>query len=251
MNIAIMQPYLFPYIGYWQLIANSDEFVFFDTVQYNKKSWMSRNRVLHPDNSYQFQYISVPIKKHSHGTLIKNVLINNDEAWREKLLGQLTLYKKLKAPFYDEVISLVNNILLKDYTSFLSLSIESIKEVCNYLQLNFKYQIASNIDISGHAIESSGDWALAISKSLQANEYINPYSGYEIFDEIKYNNHGVGITFIKAKLTPYQQSWKKEFQAGLSIIDILMFNDKDKVNEMLRKDFDILSKNELVIMNEK
>ena len=45
MKVGIMQPYFFPYIGYFQLIANTDQFIFFDIVQYNKRSWMNRNRI--------------------------------------------------------------------------------------------------------------------------------------------------------------------------------------------------------------
>jgi len=162
MTLAIMQPYLFPYIGYWQLIANSDEFVFFDVVQYNKRSWMNRNRVLHLDKSKDFQYISIPIRKHLHGTSISDVILNNDEKWQDKILGQLTIYKKLKAPFYNETIDLLKTIFSKECESFLSLSIESTKIICDYLGIDLKYKIASDIDFDRDQIEGPGDWALEI-----------------------------------------------------------------------------------------
>jgi len=247
-TLAIMQPYLFPYIGYWQLIANSDEFIFFDVVQYNKKSWMNRNRILHPDKNKKFQYISVPIAKHEKGTLIKDVILNNNEKWKAKILGQLTVYKKLKAPYYDVTMNLINSIFAKEYETFLALSIESIIVISKYLDIDLKYQIASDIDFDGSHIKAPGDWALEISKKLNASEYINPPGGYEIFEENNYASNNIDLKFLKANLTLYKQSWRKDYQAGLSIIDVLMFNSKEKVQNMLFNDFQKLTKKDLIGM---
>lgn len=246
MTVAIMQPYFFPYIGYWQLIANSDEFIFFDVVQYNKRSWMNRNRILHPDKPDEFQYISIPIKKHSQGTLIKNVEINYDNDWKSKILGQLTVYKKLKAPYYNEIKSLLEQTFNNSNESFLSLSIDSTVRICKYLDIDFKYQVASKINFDRDMIKSPSDWAIAICNKLNANHYINPYSGYDIFDESKYDSYNIDIKFLKSNLTPYNQSWRKKFISGLSIIDILMFNDKETVKELIVNDFKKLSKEELI-----
>ena len=251
MTLAIMQPYLFPYIGYWQLIANSDEFIFFDVVQYNKRSWMNRNRILHPDKPDEFQYISVPIKKHEKGTLIKDVYINNNENWEEKIFGQLTVYKKLNAPYYDDVKKLIEKIFAGNHESFLNLSVVSMIQICEYLDIDFKYQIASDVNFNRNIIENAGDWALSISKELKATNYINPYGGYEIFDEGKYNVNGIDIKFLKSKLTPYKQSFRKNFMSGLSIIDILMFNDKKIIYNLLNNDFKLLSKKELERLSDK
>lgn len=245
MTLAIMQPYLFPYIGYWQLIANSDEFVFFDVVQYKKRSWMNRNRILHPNASKDFLYISIPIKKHSQGTLISDVVLNNTEKWQDKILGQLTVYKKLKAPFYNETIDLIKTIFSKGYESFLSLSIESTKVICNYLDMDLKYQIASDIDFDRDQIEGPADWALEISKKLKATNYINPHGGYKIFDEDKYNTNDIDIKFLKSNLTPYKQSRRENFTSGLSIIDLLMFQSKEEIQSLLYNDFERLTKKEL------
>ena len=249
MTLAIMQPYFFPYIGYWQLIANSDEFIFFDIVQYNKRSWMNRNRILHPDEPSKFQYISIPIRKHKQNTLIKDVIINNNQNWQQTILGQLTVYKKLKAPFYNTTIDLIQNIFSQNYDTFLNLSIESIKHICNYLDIKLKYQMASDIDFDKSTIKYSGDWALAISKTLNANNYINPYGGYEIFNENKYNANNINLKFIKPSFTLYKQSWRKDFIHGLSILDILMFNDKNSCKDMIKNDFQIMSKQQLLERN--
>ena len=245
MKVAIMQPYFFPYIGYWQLIANSDQFIFFDVVQYNKRSWMNRNRILHPNESKEFQYLSVPIKKHSKGTLIKDIEINNDELWKLKIIGQMTVYKKLNAPYYKDVKELIDTIFSQTYKSFLDLCIASTVQICKYLDIWFSYKIASKINFDRSMIEGPGDWALAISKELQANQYINPFGGFQIFDEAKYSHHNIDLKFIKPRFVSYKQSLRKDFIAGLSILDILMFNSKHKVQEMLLYDYELLTKERL------
>jgi len=246
MRQAIMQPYLFPYIGYWQIINYVDEWIFFDVVKYNRKTWMNRNRILHPDQNKEFQYISLPIKKHDKGTLIKDVLINNDEKWKEKILGQLTVYKKLKAPYYEDIIQLIASILHVEYSTCLSLTIESTKQLANFLDIDFKYKIASKIDFDKSEIKAPGDWALTISKHQGATKYINPYSGYEIFDEEKYQNNNIDLLFLKPHLSKYRQSWRKNFIKGLSIIDLLMFNSKEEVKALIDGDFTILDKKQLI-----
>ncbi|MCU7798965.1 MAG: WbqC family protein [gamma proteobacterium symbiont of Lucinoma myriamae] len=245
MKVAIMQPYFFPYIGYWQLIANSDEFVFFDVVQYNKKSWMNRNRILHSDKTKEFQYVSVSIEKHEKGTLINKVVINNNEKWKNKILGQLYVYKKLKAPFYNDTVDLINTIFNREYNTFLSLSIASTEIVCKHLGIDLNYKIASKIDFERNEIKAPGDWALTISKALDASVYINPHGGYEIFDEEKYNSNNIILQFLKPNLTPYEQSWRDEFMTGLSIIDVMMFCSKDDIKELLINDFEMVTKNSL------
>ena len=246
MRVAIMQPYFFPYIGYWQLFFNCDKWVFFDSVQYNKRSWMNRNRVLHSDPDKEFQYINVPIRKHIKGTLIKDVIINHEEKWKEKLLGQLTVYKRLRAPHYQCVLELIENILEGDNKHFTSLSALIADGICEYLGEKVAYEFSSNIDIDTNMISEPDDWALCISETLGATEYINPYGGAEIFNIEKYINRGIDIKFLRPNLSEYKQSQRK-FTPGLSLIDVLMFNSVDSTRELLKNDFRLLSKTEALI----
>lgn len=105
MKLAIMQPYFFPYIGYFSLIKHTDEFILFDTAQYIRHGWIDRNRILKQTNDWQ--YINVPLTKHSLETKIKDVKINNQENWKEKIFKQLLHYKK-KSPFYNETINVLS-----------------------------------------------------------------------------------------------------------------------------------------------
>ena len=91
MKVAIMQPYFFPYLGYFGLINHTEKFILFDTVQFIRHGWIERNRILKPMEDWQ--YIAVPLKKHSQKTLIKDIEINNSIDWKNKIFAQLTHYK--------------------------------------------------------------------------------------------------------------------------------------------------------------
>ena len=99
MRLGIMQPYIFPYIGYYKLIANTDYWCVFDTVQYTKKTWMNRNRILHPVESWQ--YFTVPVKKHHRKDIIADIEVVDLDATCNLILGQLNHYKKY-APYFKE-----------------------------------------------------------------------------------------------------------------------------------------------------
>ena len=83
MRLAIMQPYFFPYIGYFQLINAVDKWVVFDEVQYIRHGWVNRNMILSPNIEKQWQYIIVSLQKHNQGELIKNIKVNYQLSWQE------------------------------------------------------------------------------------------------------------------------------------------------------------------------
>ena len=130
MKVGIMQPYFFPYIGYFALVNYVDEFIFFDTPQYINHGWVNRNRILRQNGVPG--YVTVPIQKASQNTSIKDIKISNSSDWKNKIFGQITVYKK-KAPYYKEILSVLHSILDKEYEYLADLNIESIKTVCTYI----------------------------------------------------------------------------------------------------------------------
>lgn len=237
MKIGIMQPYFFPYIGYWQLIKNTDLWVVFDDIQYIRHGWVNRNRIL-SNNFLEPQYIIVPLKKHSQNETIKNVHVLEDNEWKEKLLRQLEHYKK-RAPYYNEAINLVRETIFDKYTTISELNIIAIKNVCKYLDIPIDIKIYSQMDLNIASAFTPGDWALEISKALNANTYINPIGGIELFDKQKYLDNNIDIKFLKPLLKPYVQKNHGNFVEGLSIIDVIMFNNIEEIGKMLN-DYELL-----------
>ena len=230
MKLAIMQPYFLPYLGYFSLIKHTDEFILFDTVQFIRHGWIERNRILKPSNGWQ--YIMVPLKKHSRETIIKDIEINNDQQWKEKILAQLQHYKK-QAPYFSNVIDILNEIFSKEYATIVDLNLASLKTVCNYLGINTPIQVFSLMNIDIEPANAPDEWALNICKALgNVDEYWNPPGGQSFFDRKKYENAGINLKFHSAILTDYDQK-RNVFEPGLSIIDVMMFNSVEEINKML------------------
>ena len=94
MKLGIMQPYLFPYVGYFQLMNAVDRWIAFDEIQFIDKGWINRNRILHPDPVKQWQFLTVPLSKRGQFDKICNISIKEELDWRSQIFGKLTMYKK-------------------------------------------------------------------------------------------------------------------------------------------------------------
>lgn len=230
MKIGIMQPYFFPYLGYFQLIHYVDKFIFFDTPQYISRGWVNRNRILKFDGSVG--YVTVPIQKAKRDTPINCILITKSVDWRKHIFGQLTAYKR-KAPYYSDTIHFLHSVLDKDYEGHLSnLNIEITRAICMYLGIEKEFHIFSDMNIGRLQIKEPDDWALNITKRLGGDVYVNPPGGYSFFDQEKYKNENIRLEFIQSNLPLYVQRIG-HFEAGLSIIDIMMFCTKKEIRDML------------------
>lgn len=238
MKIGIMQPYFFPYIGYFSLIKNTDKFILFDIVQFIRHGWIERNRILKQENDWQ--YISVPLLKHSLETKIKDIKINNNENWKNKICSQLQHYKK-KAPFYKQTMDVLQDALNIETDSIVELNAHTLKSVCNYLGINFDYDIFSQMNLEIDKVNAPDEWALNICKALgNIDEYWNPPGGQEFFDRNKYEKAGIKLYFQKVNVVPYpQRRGPENIITGLSIIDVMMFNSVDAIKEML-DDYELL-----------
>lgn len=233
MKLGIMQPYFFPYLGHISLIKHTDRFILFDTVQFIRHGWIERNRILKPNGGWQ--YIQVPlIKADGRDTIIKDVLINNEKNWKEKILAQLQHYKK-KAPNYFSVVKLLKEIFSQDYTDITHLNQTSLETVCKYIGFEKRIEVFSEMNLQIEDVKAPDEWALNICKAVEgADEYWNPPGGITFFDRQKYENAGIKLFFHQVELEEYKQAGGI-FEPGLSIIDVLMFNSPSDVNEMLDK----------------
>lgn len=230
MKIGIMQPYFFPYIGYFSLIKHTEKFILLDEVQYIRHGWIERNRILKPKDGWQF--IKVPLEKHKRETQIKNIKINNQNNWRKLILAQLEHYKK-KAEFYHVVIGLLNDIFKEDYSDISNLNKAALVRICQYLGFSPDIEIFSNLGIEVERPNAPDEWALNICKLISnADEYWNPIGGVSFFDKKKYFDAGFQLRFHTINITTYYQGGRV-FEPGLSIIDVLMFNSPEAVNLML------------------
>ena len=226
-----MQPYFMPYLGYISLIKNTDEFILFDTVQFIRHGWIERNRILKPNGGWQ--YFQVPIiKQNGRETVIKDVRINNSENWKSKIIAQLQHYKR-KAPYYNIVVELLNDVFRSDFDDIVTLNRVSLERICKYLGVERRISVFSEMNIEIEPVNAPDEWALNICKAINGtDEYWNPVGGLSFFDKNKYQVAGIKIFFQEMILTPYRQLGN-EFEPGLSIVDVMMFNSPETINGML------------------
>ncbi len=232
MKVAIMQPYFLPYIGYFSLINAVDIFIIFDTPQFIRHGWIERNRILDPNKNWD--YIKVPLIKHSHITTIRDVKINNTLRWQEKIKRQLVVYNK--AQFKCQVDPILHLIFNKEYEYITALNAEALKVICDYLNINTAIHILSEMDISIPIVCKPDEWALEICKSIGGvTEYYNLSGGMTFIDKNKYKEVGIQLSFHKTILGNYWQGHKGKFVEGLSIIDVLMFNSRNDIKNMMNQ----------------
>lgn len=225
-----MQPYFFPYIGYWQLIHAVDCFVVFDDVQYIRHGWINRNRILKPGGGWQ--YIVVPLKKHDAREVIKNVMVHPDKKWKELIFAQLAHYKK--ARYFGEAYRLVGEALSSaNEQGIAALNLSIIKTICSVLDMKKDIRLSSVQQYDYTNVGDAGEWALRIAEQMGATEYINPIAGKELFDKEKYSASNIKLSFLKTNELVYPQ-WG-EFIPALSIIDVLMFNGVEGTCHLLEE----------------
>ena len=234
MKLAIMQPYFMPYIGYFQLINLVDKFVFYDDVTFIKQGWINRNQILINDQAKLF---SVPLSNASSHTLIKDVLISDIryEKWKKSFLSTI-MFNYKKAKNYEIVEALIERILLTPPKTISDLAIKSVIEISNYLDLDTEFDVSSQNYGNTHL--SGQDRVLDICQKENVNTYINPIGGMELYSRDIFSERKIELMFISAHKTIYKQ-FSSDFIPFLSIIDVLMFNDKKQVLEMLNN-FDLV-----------
>jgi hypothetical protein len=231
MKLAIMQPYFFPYLGYFDLINRVDKWVVFDSVRYSSKTWMNRNRILHPNSSWQ--YVSVPVDKHSGDGILSSVELIDKPKALSRILGQIEHYRNGGAPFFRETFNLVHEAFRRTHSLTLTeLNVAGLESVCEYLGIHFDYQLLSRMELSLPVVLHPGQWALEIADLLGAKEYINPPGGRQIFRPQEWTERNIKLTFTD--LVNYQyNSGKYDQVEHLSILDVLMWNEPAHVKAYL------------------
>jgi len=227
MRIAVMQPYLFAYIGYYQLISAVDLYVSDDSVQYIRKGWINRNRLLSEGEARTFTF---SVQKDSHTKKINERVFCRELHTREKSKFLKTLNCYHKAPQFEAVFDLVRRIMAFEDTNVGRFIINSIRMVCRYLDITTRFEIVSQLNYKSNLKKQ--ERTIDICRKLSALEYVNPIGGTEIYSKEAFTKEGMTLHFLKTKEIIYPQ-FRHAFVPNLSILDVLMFNPKEKVREFL------------------
>jgi hypothetical protein len=224
MKLAIMQPYFFPYIGYFQLINAVDTFVIYDDVNFIKQGWINRNFILINDKKH---FITLELKGASSSKLINQIQIGSN---RNRLM-KTVFQSYAKAPFFKNVFPIVEDSINYRENNLARYVLNSLQNIARYLDIGTKFLISSSIqkdnDLKGEKK------VLHICKLLKVTEYINAIGGKELYSKEEFKKNNIDIYFVDSNEIIYKQ-FNDEFVPNLSIIDVLMFNEKEKVKGFLQ-----------------
>lgn len=226
MKLAIMQPYFFPYIGYFQLINVVDKFIIYDDVNYIKGGWINRNNMLLQGKPHLFQ---VHLQKASPYKLINETFLLEDKKSEQVILSKIIQNYK-NAPYFSAAFSILERVLLGESKTISELNEKGIREVCSYLNIKTEI-ILSSSEFKYNQLKGE-QRIIDMCLNQKATSYINAIGGVELYDKINFSNHGIQLNFIKTNAIEYKQ-FNNDFVPWLSIIDVMMFNSPDEIGLML------------------
>lgn len=227
MKLAIMQPYLFPYLGYWQLMNYADKFVILDDVNFIKRGYINRNSVLVNGKPYLF---SVPLDHPSQNKLIMQIHLNFSKKDREAFLKTLYLAYK-KAPCFESVYSKMEEIIYCETDDLTSYIENSFHVLCDYMNIQTPFVRSSEVI---PVREQKGEQhIIQICERLGADTYINPIGGVDLYHAENFQQKNITLNFLEMNHEIKYTQFANEFVSNLSVIDVLMFNSKSEVAGLL------------------
>lgn len=228
MKLGIMQPYFFPYIGYWQLFNLVDKYVIYDDVNYIKNGWINRNNILLNKNKHM---LTIPLNGASPFIQINKIKITTNNNIKIKILKTIHQSYK-KAPFFDDIYPRIEKILLTDTDSLNNILIKQFQMIKDYLEINTEIILSSNIKKNNNL--KGKDKVLDICKILGASDYYNSIGGMHLYSKDEFIQNKINLHFLSPKEIYYKQ-FNNTFIPNLSFIDVLMFNSKENIKEFLNQ----------------
>ncbi len=219
-----MQPYLFPYIGYWQLINAVDVFVLYDDVNYIKGGWINRNAILENGNRKLF---TLETRGVSQNRLINQISVGENAGSLIKSLIQ----DYRKAPYFEPVMGILSDLLLNNEKNLAKFIAYTVLRICSYLRIDTKLIVSS--EVFNNSNLRGADRIVDICRQLNADVYINPTGGKELYSKSVFAHNGLRLYFIESNPIIYTQYRDDVFVPNLSIIDIMMFNSPEIIHEFL------------------
>ncbi len=222
-----------PYIGYFQLIKAVDEFILYDNIEYTKKGWINRNRILMNNKA---EYVTLPLKNDSDFLNVnQRYLSENSQKDIDKLLNKLNAAYR-KAPYYSNTIGLLDSIFYYPEKNLFKFIENSLKQILIFLEIKTPIIISSSLPVD-HTLKGKFK-VIEICKNRRATSYVNPIGGIDLYDVNDFRENGIRLNFLSSRIKTYEQ-FNNEFIPWLSIIDIMMFNSPKEVNLMINN-FELL-----------
>lgn len=223
MKIAVMQPYIFPYIGYYQLVYSVDTFVFYDDVNFINRGYVNRNNIL---VNGEVKLFTIPLIKASQNKKILDIYCQENVSKIIKTIHQ----SYSKAPYFNAVMPIVEKVLTSENRSLSYISSSSIKAVFEYLGIEREFILSSSLTYDRS--EPAADKLISICKLFNSDSYINSIGGMSLYNKDYFSLQGINLEFIKKENTIYTQ-YESDFVDNLSMLDVMMWCSKDNIIKLL------------------
>ena len=229
-RIAIMQPYFFPYIGYWQLIHAVDLYVVADNVHYLKHHWINFNRILGEKD--QPHYFGIEIS-HANGT---RHICETKRVVRRKQAEYLCRVLKFyysKAPYYNEAMEIIKPILMDEEPNLALYLFKQLKTVSEYLGIKTEIILLSDVTPRGDC--TAPELIRRVCELLGHSTFTSSINGNIYYTKDAFREMGVNLDFlVRDEDIRYKQRCE-EFVPDLSIIDAMMYCSREELHGMLNR----------------
>ena len=226
MRVTILQPSYLPWLGFFEQMHRSDQFVLYDDVQFTRRDWRNRNRIRVVEGSV---WLTVPvIQKNKYEQSLLETRIDNSTSWKRKHLETIRCHYS-KTPFFDLHFPWCEKIFNSEWDFLLDLSLETIQYLKGELKINTPLLRSSELGEPGNKTER----LVSICKQLGATQYLSGESARNYISEKDFSDQGIELEYQKYQHPEYPQRYEG-FVPFLSTIDLL-FNCGDKSMDFLKQ----------------
>lgn len=227
-----MQPYILPYLGYWQLINESDVFVIYDDIQYTKKGWINRNRF---SVDGKIENFTLPLRKDNDFLPVNERFFSQEK----KKFNSKTL-RKIKQGYSKSVsfecfFPIVERIFNYSSDNVFDFILNSVVEICNYLDIDSK--IIKSSDIIYEKDLKSQEKVIEICRSLGSSKYINLSGGMDLYSESDFLSNGIELIFLRKNDI---DGLYDGYIDNLSIIDLAFNLEKMDLKRLIKNEFEYI-----------
>lgn len=227
-TLAVIQPYIFPYIGYFNLLKSCTNFVLYDDVNYIKRGWINRNRVLSSNGQINF---SIPLSKQSSNLNINQIRVADLESFIKKFNKTIEQCYS-KARYFGNGKEYIDSVFQNEFSTIAELAGNSIKIAAKILDINCTIYESSKRFSHTKGMQRS-QRIISIAHELGCSSYVNPINGFTLYDKDYFSLNNIELKFLETLPTPYYQINSKEFVSNLSIIDMFMNLSHEEVKNHL------------------
>lgn len=222
---VISQPHCYPWMGYLKLTRISDVFVVMDNVQFEKRSWQSRNRIKGPNGVV---FLTVPVlSRGKYEQKIGEVLIDNTQNWRRKHLNTLEVSYR-KAPHYEAVMSELRPMLEREWELLMDFTLGMLKKFCAMLKFEPRFVFASTLEIEG----GKNEYLINVCRNFGATRYVSNDGSAAYLENDKFEAAGIQLDFLRYQHPEYPQLFG-EFLPYMSVLDLLFNVGPDAAPEYI------------------